>query len=86
MMTSQDPPRSRVHELGRMSRTDLITHYQGQHRYDCYEVGGTDAKHLGMDRDHLIEAILEGEACQDPAKLGAARQGRTAWSRSAAAA
>ncbi len=69
---------SRVHELGRMSRTDLITLYQGQHRYDCFEV-------RYMDRDRLIAAILEGEACQDPAKLGAARQGRTAWARSAAA-
>ena len=74
MMTSQDPPRSRVHELGRMSRTDLITLYQGQHRYDCFEV-------RYMDRDRLIAAIHVGEARQDPAK-----QARTTWSRSAAAA
>ena len=75
---TQDPPRSRVHELGRMSRTDLITIYQGQHRYDCFEI-------RYMDRDRLIAAILEGEACQDPAKVRSARQARTAWARSAAA-
>ena len=79
MMTSQDPPRSRVHDLGRMSRTDLITLYQGQHRYDCFEV-------RYMDRDRLIAAILVGEARQDPAKAGSASQARTAWARSAAAA
>ena len=27
MMTSQDPPRSRVHDLGRMSRGELLTVY-----------------------------------------------------------
>ena len=78
MMTRQDPPRSRVHDLGRMSRTDLITLYQGQHRYDCFEV-------RYMDRDRLIAAILVGEARQDRAKPGSAGMARTAWSRSAAA-
>ena len=60
-----------------MSRTDLITLYQGQHRYDCFEI-------RRMDRDRLIAAILAGEARQDQAKPGSARQARSAWSRSAA--
>jgi hypothetical protein len=53
-MTNLNWSRSRAHHLGRMDRTRLITIYQGQHRYDCFEVAR-------MDRDRLITAILDRE-------------------------
>jgi hypothetical protein len=53
-MTSQDLQRSRVHELDKMSREDLLTVYQRHLFHHAFEA-------IILDRDYLIAAILEME-------------------------
>lgn len=68
MSATTDPPRSRAHHLGQMSRTGLITIYQAQHPHDRYETGL-------MDRDRLIATILdvEGPLRDQPSSPGPAK-------------
>jgi hypothetical protein len=60
-MSAATRTRSRVHHLGAMSRTELITIYQGRTGYDAFEVGDTGPQHLAMNPDQLITAILDHE-------------------------
>lgn len=53
-MTSQDLQRSRVHELDKMSKEDLLTVYQRHLFHDAFDA-------IDLDRDHLIAYILEME-------------------------
>ena len=60
-MTHQDPPRSRVHELGRLSRTELIA--VCQELYGPHE-GPDHYKAACLDCDRLIAAIRDLETGQ----------------------
>ena len=60
--------RSRVHELARMSRTQLITIYHSM----CSEHQAGFAV-VGWDRDQLITAIRDREDGQVPGNLAAPR-------------
>jgi hypothetical protein len=70
IMPSEADHRSRVHELGRMSRTQLIVIYQGL----CDPANGRALNAVaGWSRDQLITAIRNREDGQWPERQCSAR-------------